>query len=151
MLLKAKDTFQEDFNRPIYTLGVASRLSGIPSHSIRQYIDVGLLIPFKLESKRHLFSENDIQRLKLIQDLIHKRGLNFAGVRSLMAMLPCWAIRKCPEKDKLSCGAYSEDFTPCWEASNKSRYCKNENCRDCEVYHSLDMSTGIKSVLKDLI
>ncbi len=29
-------------------------LSEIPAHSIRQYIDIGLLIPFKLESKRHL-------------------------------------------------------------------------------------------------
>jgi len=32
---------------PVYTLGVASDLSRIPVHSIRQYIDKGLMIPFK--------------------------------------------------------------------------------------------------------
>ena len=141
----------EDVNEPVFTLGVASRLSGIPSHSIRQYIDVGLIIPFKLESKRHLFSPNDIRRLKFIQGLIQDRGLNFAGVRTMMAMLPCWAIRNCPESDRNSCGAFDDDYIPCWEASNKGRLCKNENCRDCEVYRSLDMNAGIKSLLKELV
>ena len=141
----------EDGNLPIYTLGVASRLSGIPSHSIRQYADMGLIIPFKLESKRHLFSQRDIERLKLIRDLIHERGLNFAGVRSLMAMLPCWAMRNCSETDRSACGAYHEDFRPCWEASNKGRLCRNEDCRECEVYHSIDLNSGIKSVLKELV
>ena len=142
---------QEDINDPVYTLGVTSRISGIPAHSIRQYVDMGLIIPFKLESKRHLFSEHDIKRLQLIQELIHVRGLNFAGVRSLMAMLPCWAIRNCPEDVRYSCGAYEEDFKPCWEASDKGRICRNEDCRECEVYHALDSSSGIKSVLKSLL
>jgi MerR family transcriptional regulator/heat shock protein HspR len=142
---------QKDDNKPVYTLGVTSRISGVPAHSIRQYVDMGLIIPFKLESGRHLFSESDIRRLQLIRDLIHKRGLNFAGVRSLMAMLPCWAIRNCSETDRTTCGAYTEDFTPCWEASNKGRHCRNENCRDCSVYQSLDIRSGIKSVLKKLV
>jgi DNA-binding transcriptional MerR regulator len=33
--------------------------SGIPVHSIRQYIDKGLIIPFKKESNRNLFSQVD--------------------------------------------------------------------------------------------
>ena len=145
-----EEIFDMESNKPVYTLGVASQLSEIQAHSIRQYIDMGLIIPFKLESKRHLFSQNDINRLKLIQGLIHDRGLNFAGVRALMAMLPCWAIRGCSESDRGSCGAYADNFTPCWEASEKGRLCKNENCRDCEVYLSLDLDSGIKTVLKSL-
>jgi MerR family transcriptional regulator/heat shock protein HspR len=137
--------------RPVYTMGVTSQLSEIPAHSIRQYIDMGLIIPFKLESKRHLFSQNDVGRLKLIQGLIHDKGLNFAGVRTLMAMLPCWAIRECSENDRRSCGAYSDNYVPCWEASEKGRLCKNENCRDCEVYNMLDLESGIKTVLKTLL
>ena len=140
-----------DNNSPVYTLGVASQLSETPAHSIRQYIDMGLLLPYKLESKRHLFSHNDIDRLKLIRKLIHDKGLNFAGVRTLMAMIPCWAIRKCSEEDRSTCGAYTENFQPCWEASEKGRLCKNENCRECAVYHSLDLESGIKSTLKTLL
>ena len=29
---------------PVYSLGTASRLSEIPAHSIRQYVDNGLII-----------------------------------------------------------------------------------------------------------
>ncbi len=138
-------------NKPVFTLSVASQLSEIPTHSIRQYVDMGLLIPFKRESGRHLFSQNDISRLKSIQALIHKNGLNFAGVRALMGTIPCWAIRKCSESDKESCGAYQESFQPCWEASEKGKLCKNENCRDCEVYQSLDSKAGPKQILQTLL
>ena len=137
-------------NKPVFTLSVASRLSEIPTHSIRQYIDMGLLIPYKLESGRHLFSQNDINRLRSIQVLIHKQGLNFAGIRTLMGTIPCWAIRKCPDSDKESCEASRDSFQPCWEASEKGKHCKNENCRECEVYHSLDSDAGVKLLLNSL-
>ena len=146
-----EEVVEEERNMPLYTMGIASQLSEIPAHSIRQYIDEGLIIPFKLESKRHLFSRNDIDRLKLIRSLIRNKGLNFSGVRALMAMIPCWSIRECPEEDRSSYGAYTENFQPCWEASEKGRHCRNENCRDCEVYHALDIDTGIKTVLKSLL
>ncbi len=138
-------------NRPVYTLSIASQLSGIPSHSIRQYIDTGLLIPFKLESKRHLFSKSDIERLKTIQVFIQERGLNFSGVRALMATLPCWSIRKCPESVRKTCAARTSSFYPCWEASEKERHCKNEDCRECDVYHSLDGTYGVKSAITNLL
>jgi MerR family transcriptional regulator/heat shock protein HspR len=142
---------EEERSMPLYTMGITSQLSEIPAHSIRQYIDEGLIIPYKLESKRHLFSRNDIDRLKLIRNLIRTKGLNFSGVRALMSMIPCWSIRDCPENDRSSCGAYSENFQPCWEASEKGQHCKNDNCRDCEAYLALDLDTGIKSVLKTLL
>lgn len=138
-------------NQAVYTLGVAAQLANIPAHSIRQYIDNGLLIPFKLESKRHLFSQNDILRLKLIRKLIHEKGLNFAGVRTLMAMVPCWALRNCSLEDQGSCDAYTENFQPCWMASEKGSLCKNVDCRNCEVYQALDIQAGIKSVLHTLL
>jgi MerR family transcriptional regulator/heat shock protein HspR len=136
---------------PVYTLGIASKLSGIPAHSIRQYIDEGLLIPYKLESMRHLFSQYDIDRLKLIRNLIREKGLNFAGVRTLMATIPCWSVRDCPEEIRKACEAFSESFYPCWMASEKGSVCKNENCRDCKVYCALDEHAGVKSLIKTLL
>ena len=138
-------------NRPIFTLGITSQLSDIHAHSIRQYIDRGLLIPFKLSSKRHLFSQNDISRLKNIHMLIHEEGLNFAGIRALMAMIPCWAIRECSKKDRQICQAYTANSRPCWEASEKGRLCKNDNCRMCDVYLSFSKEIDLKSMIKALI
>jgi len=144
-------THSQERNKPVYTLGVASALAEIPAHSIRQYIDMGLIIPYKLESKRHLFSQIDIDRLKAIQLLIRERGLNFAGLRTLMAMMPCWALQGCSESDRQSCEAYYDNHQPCWEASEKGSRCKNENCRECKVYQAMDVDCDMKSVLKELL
>lgn len=140
-----------DANQPLYTLGIASQLSNIPAHSIRQYVDKGLLIPYKLTSKRHLFSQNDIDRLHHIHVLIHEKGLNFAGIKALMAMMPCWAIRSCSEDDRKNCNAYSSDTIPCWEASEKGRKCKNEDCRDCDVYTCLSKGCSFKDAIRALV
>lgn len=138
-------------DKPILTLGVASDLSGIQSHSIQQYVNNSLIIPYKLDSRRHLFSQSDISRLENIISLLHEKGLNFAGIRSLLAMIPCWAVLGCPNEVKENCGAYLNDLVPCWEASGKKIACKNENCRQCDVYKCLNNSTDLKSVLRKLL
>ena len=78
---------------PVYTLSITSGLSGIPVHSIRQYIGKGLIISFKKESSRNLFSQVDILKLKYIHKLMEKDGLNIEGIRTLLALIPCWALK----------------------------------------------------------
>ena len=136
---------------PVYTLSVTANLSGIPVHSIRQYIDKGLMIPFKKESSRNLFSQVDILRLKYIHKLLDKDGLNIAGIRSLLALIPCWAIRQCPNEEREKCLAYISETYPCWKASEKGTLCRNTNCRECEVYRSVENYPDLKSFLKTII
>jgi MerR family transcriptional regulator, heat shock protein HspR len=136
---------------PVYTLSTTSSLSGIPVHSIRQYIDKGLIIPFKKESNRNLFSQVDILRLKYISNLLNKDGLNIAGIRSLLAVIPCWAIRKCSARERLICQAYQNNNNPCWESSEKGTLCKNSNCRECDVYRIVENYSDIKSFVRTLI
>jgi len=136
---------------PVYTLSVASELSEIPFHSIRQYIDKGLIIPFKKESGRNLFSQVDILRLKYIHKLLVEDGLNIAGIRKLFALIPCWAIRKCDTSERNKCEAYSNDEFPCWDASEKGPSCKNVDCRECDVYRIVENYPGVKAFLRTLI
>ena len=136
---------------PIYTLSITSTLTGIPAHSIRQYIDKGLIIPFRKESNRNLFSQVDILRLKYIHKLLIDDGLNIAGIRSVLALIPCWAIRKCSVGEREQCEAYHSDTIPCWEASEKGILCKNTDCRECEVYRIVENYPNIKSFLKSLL
>jgi MerR family transcriptional regulator, heat shock protein HspR len=136
---------------PVFTLGIASTLSGIPVHSIRQYIEKGLIIPFSKESNRKLFSQVDILRLKYIHKLLEEAGLNTAGIRALLAIIPCWAIRGCTNEERQKCQAYNNDTYPCWEASEKGALCKNTNCRECEVYRIVENYTDVKSYLKTLL
>jgi DNA-binding transcriptional MerR regulator len=136
---------------PVYTLSTTSILSGIPVHSIRQYIDKGLIIPFKKESSRNLFSQVDILRLKYIHKLLNEGGLNIAGINTLLAHIPCWAIRNCTKEERESCQAYNSDANPCWNASEKGTLCKNTNCRECDVYRIVENHPDLKSFLKTLI
>ena len=136
---------------PVYTLSTTSSLSGIPVHSIRQYIDKGLIIPFRKESNRNLFSQVDILRLKYIHKLLAVDGLNIAGIRSLLALIPCWSIRKCSVKERKQCMAFQSNAYPCWEASEKGAICKNTNCRECEVYRIVENFPDLKSFLKTLV
>ena len=136
---------------PVYTLSTTSSLSNIPAHSIRQYIDKGLIIPFKKESKRNLFSQVDIMRLKYIHKLLEKDGLNITGIRSLLALIPCWTIRKCSKEERRICQAYQSDVSPCWDASEKGMLCKNTNCRECDAYRIVESYPDVKSLIKTLI
>ena len=136
---------------PVYTLSVTADLSGIPAHSIRQYIDKGLMIPFKKESSRNLFSQVDILRLKYIHKLLEKDGLNIAGIRTLLALIPCWALRQCSDDEREKCQAYIIETIPCWEASEKGTLCRNTNCRECEVYRCVENYPDLKSFLKIII
>jgi len=136
---------------PVFTLSTTSALSGIPVHSIRQYIDKGLIIPFKKESSRNLFSQVDILRLKFIHKLLDEDGLNIAGIRTLLALIPCWAIRRCSAGERDTCQAFHSDAYPCWEASEKGTLCKNTNCRECDVYRIVENYSDLKSFLKTII
>lgn len=136
---------------PVYTLSVTSQLSGIPIHSIRQYIDKGLIIPYKKNSSRHLFSDIDITRLKNIRNQLEVKGLNIAGIKSLSALIPCWAIRSCSMDERSECDAYNSITQPCWEASEKGSECRNINCRECEVYCILEEIDDLKVLIKQYI
>ena len=136
---------------PVFTLSTTAGLSGIPAHSIRQYIDKGLIIPFKKKSSRNLFSQVDILRLKFIHKLLDEDGLNIAGIRTLLAIIPCWTIRECSDKERKKCQAFQSNSYPCWEASEKGKLCKNTNCRECEVYRIVENYPDIKSYLKTLL
>lgn len=136
---------------PVYTLSVTADLSGIPVHSIRQYIDKGLIIPFKKESSRNLFSQLDILRLKYIHKLLTEDGLNISGIKTLLALIPCWAVRQCSDKERNKCQAFLSVTNPCWEASEKGTLCKNTNCRECEVYGIAENYPDFKSFFKAVI
>jgi MerR family transcriptional regulator/heat shock protein HspR len=143
--------FHPDKSEPLYTLSVVSRLSGVSVYTIQQWINKGLILPFKTSTKRNLFSDIDVKRLRNIRALIDEHGLNLAGIKALYALIPCWIIRPCTEKDRKVCHAYDSTYYPCWEAAEKGPECKNADCRNCKVYQAPAETENIKSLLKKLL
>ena len=73
-------------NRPVYTIGIAAELVGVHPRTLRIYEEEGLVHPKRLNKKNRLYSQEEIARIRTICELIEKRGLNLAGIRTLLEM-----------------------------------------------------------------
>ncbi len=68
---------------PVYAISIAADLSGCHPRTLRIYEERGLLSPVRRHRIR-LYSELDIQRVRMIRFLTEEKGLNLAGVRMLL-------------------------------------------------------------------
>jgi MerR family transcriptional regulator, heat shock protein HspR len=68
---------------PVYVISVAAELIGCHPRTLRIYEERGLLSPVRRRRIR-LYSERDIQRVRLIRYLTEERGLNLAGVQMVL-------------------------------------------------------------------
>jgi MerR family transcriptional regulator, heat shock protein HspR len=72
--------------RAVYIISVAAELAGVHPQTLRIYERKGLLRPKRTSGNTRRYSERDIARLRLIQDLTQQRGVNLAGVKLIMEM-----------------------------------------------------------------
>jgi MerR family transcriptional regulator/heat shock protein HspR len=140
----------KNLSEPVYTLGVAAKLSNTSVYSLRQYVDKGLVIPYRTKTNRYLYSEGDIIRLKCIRRYLDELGLNIAGIRAIFALVPCWLLKPCSEQDRQGCDGYTAIDRPCWEVNKKGGACKNEDCRTCKVYLLPEKCKDLKTLFKKL-
>ena len=133
---------------PLYPLRVAAELTGTSVYALRQYVDLGLIIPYKTPTNRRLYSKVDIERILCIRKNLDEYGLNIAGIRALLAAVPCWMIKPCPIEDREKCDAYTSTTEPCWQVTVKGPTCKNVDCRECDVYRLHEECSDLKSIFK---
>jgi DNA-binding transcriptional MerR regulator len=72
--------------RPVYVISVAAEICGLHPRTLRIYEEKGLLQPAR-RNRIRLYSERDIERVRLIRQLIEHHRLNLAGVRLVLEML----------------------------------------------------------------
>jgi len=71
--------------RAVFVISVAAELAGTHPQTLRIYERKGLLEPYRTPGGTRRYSQEDIERLELIQDLT-ERGLNLEGVKQVMAL-----------------------------------------------------------------
>jgi MerR family transcriptional regulator/heat shock protein HspR len=140
-----------DRTTPLYTIGIAAQLTDTSISTIRMYEEKGLIIPHKMPSGHRQFSDSDIVRLRCIRQHLDKQGLNIAGIRTLMSLVPCWLLRPCSDKDQQSCDAYTTSTQPCWMVARKGPECEAVDCRSCSVYHIPDRCHDLKALYQGLL
>jgi MerR family transcriptional regulator/heat shock protein HspR len=72
--------------RPIYMISVAAELVGMHPQTLRMYETKGLVRPQRTPGGTRLYSEADIERLRIVQRLTTELGLNLAGVELVLRL-----------------------------------------------------------------
>ena len=67
-------------NHPVYMISVAAQLAGMHPQTLRIYERKQLIQPQRSAGNTRLYSEADIERLRLIHQLTQEEGVNLAGV-----------------------------------------------------------------------
>ncbi len=73
-------------DRPRYMISVAAELVGMHPQTLRMYEQKGLVRPKRTPGNTRLYSEDDLERLRLIQRLTTELGLNLAGAELVIRM-----------------------------------------------------------------
>jgi MerR family transcriptional regulator, heat shock protein HspR len=75
-----------DNDRPRYMISVAAELVGMHPQTLRIYEQKGLVNPRRTAGNTRLYSDADVERLRLIQRLTSDWGLDLAGVERVLHM-----------------------------------------------------------------
>ena len=73
-------------DRPRYMISVAAELVGMHPQTLRIYEQKGLVRPQRTAGNTRLYSDADVERLRVIQRLTNELGLNLAGVERVLGM-----------------------------------------------------------------
>jgi MerR family transcriptional regulator, heat shock protein HspR len=71
---------------PRYMISVAADLVGMHPQTLRIYESKGLIRPKRTSGNTRLYSDADLERLRLIQRLTNELGLNLAGVEHVLRL-----------------------------------------------------------------
>jgi MerR family transcriptional regulator, heat shock protein HspR len=73
-------------DRPRYMISVAADLVGMHPQTLRMYESKGLVRPGRTRGGTRLYSDADLERLRVIQRLTTELGLNLAGVEHVLRL-----------------------------------------------------------------
>jgi MerR family transcriptional regulator/heat shock protein HspR len=75
-----------DTSRGVYMISVAAELAGMHPQTLRIYESRGLITPKRSPKNTRLYSHEDVERLRRIQELTTELGMNLAGVERVFEL-----------------------------------------------------------------
>src|SRR4051812_20127761 len=75
-----------DAARGVYMISVAAELAGMHPQTLRIYESRGLITPKRSSGNTRLYSQEDVDRLRRIQELTSEIGMNLAGVERVFEL-----------------------------------------------------------------
>lgn len=77
---------KDERDRPLYMISVAAELAGIHPQTLRIYERRRLVAPKRSAGNTRLYSQSDVERLRLIQRLTQGEGINLSGVERILEL-----------------------------------------------------------------
>ncbi len=75
-----------DETRGVFMISVAAELAEMHPQTLRMYEARGLITPQRSAKNTRLYSQRDVERLRRIQQMTSEKGLNLAGVETVLAL-----------------------------------------------------------------
>lgn len=79
-------TTEIDRRRGVFMISVAAELAEMHPQTLRMYEARGLITPQRSPKNTRLYSQEDVERLRRIQEMTAEQGLNLAGVESVLEL-----------------------------------------------------------------
>ncbi len=73
-------------DEPCYTIGVVARMVDLHPQTLRNYEQIGLVVPHRTAGKIRLYSQREVERLHKINRLTQDLGVNLAGVEIILRL-----------------------------------------------------------------
>jgi MerR family transcriptional regulator, heat shock protein HspR len=69
----------------LYLISMAARMLGMHPQTLRKYERLGLVRPSRTIGSMRLYSQEELERLKVIKRLVDEAGINLAGIQRLLS------------------------------------------------------------------
>jgi len=70
----------------LYFISMAARLLDMHPQTLRKYERLGLVSPTRTVGSMRVYSQEELERLRLIKRLVEEEGVNLAGVQRLLSI-----------------------------------------------------------------
>ena len=74
------------YDEPVYLISIVAKILDIHPQTLRQYERENLVTPSRSNGRIRLYSQRDIDRIKLILRLTRELGVNLAGVDIILRL-----------------------------------------------------------------
>ena len=81
-----RTTIRVDSDRGVFMISVAAELAEMHPQTLRMYEARGLITPQRSPKGTRLYSQEDVDLLRRIQEMTAELGLNLAGVERVLAL-----------------------------------------------------------------
>ncbi len=123
-------------NTPSMRIGDAAEATGLSASSLRQYEQLGLLLPDRDSRGNRLYSKNEVEWVKMLQQFFRDTHTGPHAAVQLLALLPSQKLRQ--RILGVPCRR-AKDNTICWLSCGDDAGYRAE-CRSCPAYLGKEMA-----------